>query len=52
MLLLLSLRFVENGRVELLQQQLKDRTTRTAELKLVIVGPPSSVPTTPPHPIT
>lgn len=44
--------FVGNGRVELLQEQLKDRTTRTAELKLVIVGPPSSVPTTPPHPIT
>lgn len=41
-----------NGRVELLQEQLKDRTTKTAELKLVIVGPPSAVPYTPPHPIT
>lgn len=45
-------RFAGNGRAELLHKQLKDRTTRTAELKLVIVGPPSSAPTTPPHPIT
>lgn len=44
--------FDKKCRVELLRRQLKDRTTRTAKLRLVIVGPPSSVPTTPPHPIT
>lgn len=45
---------LKNSRTDLLKKkkQLMDRTTSTAELKLVIVGPPSSVPTTPPHPIT
>lgn len=43
---------ISKSRMELLEGQLKDRTTRTTELQLVIVSPPLSVPTTPPDPIT